>query len=67
MSFVVSGITFIRYDQSRKIGKPNNFKKFESYVVIRNEDMGQQRLTSFVLINYVSEQQHVVRFDKLCL
>jgi len=26
----VSGITFIRYAQNRKVGKPNNFKSFAS-------------------------------------
>jgi hypothetical protein len=25
----ISGITFIRYDQNRKIGKPNNLKFWE--------------------------------------
>jgi hypothetical protein len=28
-SVQISGITFIRYDQNRKIGKPNNLKIWE--------------------------------------
>jgi len=37
----VSGITFIRYHQDRKIGKPNNLKVFES-----NETKGTNKKDS---------------------
>ena len=42
----VSGITFIRYTQTQKIGKPNNLKVLESKRTKGPKEDGQNRLRS---------------------
>jgi hypothetical protein len=43
----VSGITFIRYAQNHKIGKPNNFKVFGSNKTKGHKQDNQNRLRSY--------------------